>query len=444
MIGKSETYEIVSKIAYLAGVKKSIFENEFQTPDIEWYNKINEVKEARIIRSLCKIRTALQLYYRQIEPAMLYNLKNLETLPYFSADDIKQLREWGLDIVKINYRPNRYIIDMNKYILNNIDACRNLFPLWLKWQYIRELFIMPDGFLEDKVKLEWGKFTNNLDSYPYQVYINWNPVNDGNILYNDRKFVKLLYQQHGDIFKDNSKVSDAGALVKNNIYNFIDVSDKTVLIVDCENSDPYKLCSTLRSLSDEELKKVHKIILYDDIHTSKAWGLLERYTRIKVEHVMIERVNKFKSLVDIRLTAGVCREFYENHVDSFIILSSDSDFWGLISSLPQASFLVMIENEKCGADIKEALEEGGIFYCSLDDFCTGNIDDLKTVMLKNELQNELDAVFTININELLDNIYENCRIPLNKTERQRFIDKYVKTLRLSISGDGIMKFILNA
>ena len=195
---------------------------------------------------------------------------------------------------------------------------------------------------------------------------------------------------------------------------------------------------------DEELKKVHKIILYDDIHTSKAWGLLERYTRIKVEHVMIERVNKFKSLVDIRLTAGVCREFYENHVDSFIILSSDSDFWGLISSLPQASFLVMIENEKCGADIKEALEEGGIFYCSLDDFCTGNIDDLKTVMLKNELQNELDAVFTININELLDNIYENCRIPLNKTERQRFIDKYVKTLRLSISGDGIMKFILNA
>lgn len=187
----------------------------------------------------------------------------------------------------------------------------------------------------------------------------------------------MLYQQHGDIFNDNSKVSDAGSHIKNNIYNFIDASDKTVLIVDCENSDPYKLCSTLRSLNDEELEKVQKIILYDDIHTSKAWGLLERYTRIKIEHVIIERVNIFKSLVDIRLTAGVCREFYEDRVDSFIILSSDSDFWGLISSLPQASFLVMIENEKCGADIKAALEEGGIFYCSLDDFCTGNIDDHK-------------------------------------------------------------------
>ena len=442
MTGKSETYEIVSKIAYLAGIKKSVFENGFLTQ--EWYNKLNEVKEARIVRSLCKIRTALMLNYRQIEPAMLYNLKNLETLPYFSVEDIKQLREWGLDIVKTNYRPNRYIIDMNKCILNSIDTCRNLFPLWLKWQYIREMFIMPDGFSEDKVKLEWSKYTNSLDSYPYQVYINWNPGNDGNILYNDRKFVKLLYQQHGDIFNDNSKVSDAGSHIKNNIYNFIDASDKTVLIVDCENSDPYKLCSTLRSLNDEELEKVQKIILYDDIHTSKAWGLLERYTRIKIEHVIIERVNIFKSLVDIRLTAGVCREFYEDRVDSFIILSSDSDFWGLISSLPQASFLVMIENEKCGADIKAALEEGGIFYCSLDDFCTGNIDDLKTVMLKNELQSELDVIFTVNVNELLKSVYERCRIQMNETERRRFTDKYVKSLRLSVSGDGTMKLILSA
>jgi Protein of unknown function DUF88. len=441
MTGKSETYEIVSKIAYLTGVRR--MENSITPPDLEWYNKLNEIKEARIIRSLCKIRTALMLYYKQIESAMLYNLKNLESLQYFSVDDIKQLREWGLDIVKANYKPNRYIIDINKYILNNIDACRNLFPMWLKWQYIRELFIMPDGSLEDKVKYEWGKYTNNLDSYPYQVYINWNPGNDGNILYNDRKFVRLLYQQHGDIFKDNSKVSDAGSNIKSNIYNFIDASIKTVLIVDCENSDPYKLCSTLRSLNDDELKKVQKVILFDDIHTSKAWSLLERYTHIKVEHVVIERVNKFKSLVDIKLTAGVCREFYENKVDSFIIFSSDSDFWGLISSLPQASFLVMIENEKCGTDIKDALNEGGIFYCSIDDFCTGNIDDLKSVMLRNELQDELNSMFTVNLNDLLDGVFQQCRIQMNDTERRRFIDKYIRTLRLTVAGDSVMRLVVN-
>ena len=38
---------------------------------------------------------------------------------------------------------------------------------------------------------------------------------------------------------------------------------------------------------------------------------------------------------------------YKNDVDSFVIVSSDSDYWGLISSLPDAHFLVMIEREKC-------------------------------------------------------------------------------------------------
>ena len=49
-----------------------------------------------------------------------------------------------------------------------------------------------------------------------------------------------LYQWHCDAFTEYSKVSDAGAFVKNNIYDFIDDSEKTVLVVDCENSDPYK------------------------------------------------------------------------------------------------------------------------------------------------------------------------------------------------------------
>ncbi len=235
---------------------------------------------------------------------------------------------------------------------------------------------------------------------------------------------------------------DAGESVKNNIYQFIDDSEKTVLIVDCENSDPYKLCSTLRSLNEDELQKIQKIILYDDVRTSSAWNLLNRFTTIKVEHKIIERVNKFKSLVDIRLSVGVCREYYENQVDSFIILSSDSDFWGLISAMPETSFLVMIENEKCGSDIKEAFEEGGIYYCSLDDFCSGNVDDLKMLALKNELQDALDQTFNVNVDELVEEIYASCRIKLNDAEKKRFIDKYIRTLKLNFSADNILSLKL--
>ncbi len=43
---------------------------------------------------------------------------------------------------------------------------------------------------------------------------------------------------------------------------------------------------------------------------------------------MIERVKENKSLVDIRLTTGTCREFFQNDTDSCILASSDSDYWG--------------------------------------------------------------------------------------------------------------------
>ena len=70
-------------------------------------------------------------------------------------------------------------------------------------------------------------------------------------------------------------------------------------------------------------------------------------------------------------------DVYKRQVDSFVIVSSDSDYWGLISSLPDARFLVMIEREKCGPDMKAALAESGIFYCYLDDFYSGNSEDIK-------------------------------------------------------------------
>ena len=55
-----------------------------------------------------------------------------------------------------------------------------------------------------------------------------------------------------------------------------------------------------------------------------------------VEHMMIERVKQNKSLVDVMLISRTCQEHYKNNVDSFILVSSDSDYWGLISSLQDA------------------------------------------------------------------------------------------------------------
>ena len=141
------------------------------------------------------------------------------------------------------------------------------------------------------------------------------------------------------------------------------------------------------------------IILFDDIHTASIWRILDQFTGIPVEHMMIERVKGNKSLVDIALTARACREHYQNNVDSFIIVSSDSDYWGLISSLPTAKFLVMVERGRCSQDLKNTLTNAGIFHCYIDDFYSGNTEDIKHSVLVQEMYKYLDNTVRLNVND---------------------------------------------
>ena len=164
------------------------------------------------------------------------------------------------------------------------------------------------------------------------MYIHWQPAEVGSIIYSDRKFLKIIYGQHNDSFTDYTKYRDADDETRNNIYNFIDSTEKTAIAVDCENSDPYKLYSVLKGLNQEELAKIEKITLYDDPNTTAGWDWLSKFTQIPVEHIEIDRVTDRKSLVDVRMTASVVTDFYRDGITSFIIVSSDSDFWGLCTN----------------------------------------------------------------------------------------------------------------
>ena len=55
------------------------------------------------------------------------------------------------------------------------------------------------------------------------------------------------------------------------------------MVVDCENVDPYKLSATLRGLSKDSLSKISSIILFDDVHASSGWDLLQQFTSIPVD-----------------------------------------------------------------------------------------------------------------------------------------------------------------
>ena len=442
---KDSTYDIVSRVAYLIGVPRRIFDNPHEPPKPEIYDLLEKDRNARIIRQLCRVRAAIEQNFGKINDRMRHDFKSIYSLPeYVPKDALDRLALDGVDFYrKSSTKLAHHIIELNRIISDRINNCRSIFPVWLNWSYIRDIFIMKDGLTEAGTKAAANTYFSHKECYPYSIFINWTPRNDGNILYNDKKFVTLLYQWHNDYFCDYSKVSDAGSFVKSSIYEFIEDAGKVVMAVDCENSDPYRLGATLKGLDPAVTAKIRKIMLFDDVHTVDAWRILESHTSIPVEHIMTERVKQSKSLVDIELTAMTCREHYRDLVDSFIIVSSDSDYWGLISTLPDAKFLVMMEREKCGPDIKAAMANSGIFYCYIDDFYTSDGEDIKKNALFNTLNRTLDEALRLNVEKMLDDALTATRITMKPAERQQFYDKYIRNMRLVIDAQGNASLELN-
>lgn len=430
-----DTKEIVTTIGYMIGVKKNILEQCFGEEYHELLQTLYVNKETSIIRYLCKLRTTLMQKFKKTDDEMRFNLKNLNSMDFYDQDNIKQLEKWGFEIIKPNYRSEKYMLDLAGLISANIDNCFELFPDWVNWNYIKDLFVIPQYTKKGVLKSEFNIYMKNIEYYPFQMYIHWKPEDHGSILYTDGKFLGIIYRQHNDIFTDFTKYKDAHSETKNNIYDFIDRSYKTAIAVDCENSDVYKLYSVLKNLNQDELSKIEKIVLYDDYHTTSGWDWLEKFTKIPIEHIEVNRVTDQKSLVDIKMTAGVCTDYYENNITSFILVSSDSDYWGLISTLTKAEFLVMYEHSKCGQAIKRALSEHNIYYCSIDDFCSGNIEELKKAVLFSCLEKYLSEIISLNGKELVRKIYEEARISASEKEMENFYDRYIKTLRLRVDND---------
>lgn len=431
-----DTKDIVCKVAYLIGVRKEILHNTFDSSCPEVLEQLENNQNAITIRYLCKLRTTLMKTFKNTDYELRFNLMNIDRLEWFDSDNVKWLEKHGVRVILANKRAKDYSMHINKLIAENIHTCRDLFPDWLNWDYVKALFIIPRFTDEEVQKREFAKFMDKGNQYPYHQYIYWEPLDCGNILYTDGKFLNILYHMNGDYFEDKSKYRTATDDIKNNIYDFIDESDKVVVVVDCENSDVYKLYGMLKNLNNNEIMKISKIMLFDDIHTTDGWDYFEKLVAIPVEHIEVERIHDNKSLVDMKVMAGVFKEFYKNNVSSFILLSSDSDYWALVSSLPEAEFLVIVEWSKCGQAIKDALEREGIFYCSLDDFSTGNIDELKRAVLVAELKKHLPDLLSYNGKELVRTLFAQARIDADETEMQNFYNKYIRTITFQADAEG--------
>lgn len=435
---RSDTYHIVSRTAFLLGIQKSVFEDDRGGLEADTFDTLMENKNARIIRNLCITRSAMLRNFHAIVNKMRFEYKSIYSVPdLVPAAPLSALSEDGIDLIRRSYKDlNEYIIEINKQISSRINNCKELFPIWLNWGYLKNVFRMPKGTSAAGIKKARELYRANFQSYPYQVYLNWQVAEEGNILLNDRKFVKLLYKWNKDGFSDEGKMLDVGAGTRDTIEAFFEGCEKAVMMVDCENIDPFALYAAIQNLDEVITSKISKIVLYDGEMTSRAWNYFNSHVNIPVEYLLVTRVSERKSLVDIRLTAGACKEFYQNHADALVIVSSDSDYWGLITAIPECKYLVMVEEAHFSRAMKEALDGEGIPFCYLNEFYNGACDELKHALLRTEIADYLKKEVSCNIYELLDRALEGTWVDMPQTERRQFVERYLRTMHLCISKEG--------
>ena len=150
---RESTNDIVSKVGYLIGVPRQFFEKSSDGLSQEIYRELDGSRSARIIRNLCMLRTALIRNNGRIYRQMQSNMKNLHTLPdLVPQESLMQLEQDGISIVRSRVTLNQYNMEINRLISDRINNCQTIFPVWIKWAYIRELFVMPKGTTEAGVK----------------------------------------------------------------------------------------------------------------------------------------------------------------------------------------------------------------------------------------------------------------------------------------------------
>ncbi len=442
-----EHYEIVSAFAYLIGVKKGIFEREDGTLDLTVYERLERDRHAKIIRNLCMVRTAVVANFHDVCVEIQQNYKTMTSIPELvPTDALTYLHSEGIQVYGNNREPNPFLIELHTQIKNRINNCQKLFPDWINWEYLRDLFVFPGKYNDAYMKKIAGEYYAKRSYYPYQAFMHWEAADDyGNLLASDQKFMRHVYSWHGDGLPDLSLVTDVKEDTKQAIYKFIDKAEKLIFVVDCENSDPYSLCATLNALEKARTDKISKLILYDDEHAAHAWDVLKEFISIPIEYVLIERLKDNKSLADVKVTMRITKEFYENSVDSFVIASSDSDYWGLIEEMPRASFLMMAERAKFSPAMKNALRSRNIFYCYIEDFYSGDNSRIRNAALIRETNRILaDRFESLTADELADIVFRNTRMDVTPSLRKTYMDRYVNNLKVKIDDNGMIRVVAEA
>lgn len=428
-------------IGYLLGVSRESAVTKLESPT-EYDDAVEQIQKdetALAVRHLNNIRSNIMLRFTQVSRTIRVTSEHFRPIDKIEEfeEDFRVLKKLDISIITGRTDLYEYLKIINDEILKRLDKLAHYFPEWVKFRNIRALFVMPKS-IEEEVK----KFQANRSFYPYQRYMYWKePKSYGYILNTDSLILEIAYESNGDCFQDYSKVIDASDQTKNNISEFIGSGSKVQIFIDGENADPYKFVSAIYGLTDYEIDKIDKIVVYyDAVHTTRAWQYMKHFLDIPVEAVAVERIAENKSLVDMQLGLGVSDAVRDENADSIILVSSDSDFWSVIKLVKGAKFMVMVESDKCGHNFKNVLRENNVFYCYLDKFKTIEDNRFFKTVFRQELEEVIKEEFpTVSAKRLFKAAVQRSRAGISDAESEVIYNKYIKGLKLTVDSDGNFK-----
>ena len=86
------------------------------------YEKLDAHKEERIIRNLCRIRTAMERNYAAIASEFRLSIRNISSVPdLIPSESVAELERDGIRIYKTKSDIDEYIISINMEISNRIN-----------------------------------------------------------------------------------------------------------------------------------------------------------------------------------------------------------------------------------------------------------------------------------------------------------------------------------
>lgn len=142
-----------------------------------------------------------------------------------------------------------------------------------------------------------------------------------------------------------------------------------------------------------------------------------------------------KSLVDIAMSVGACKEHLVNRTNSFMIAASDSDYWGLIRALSEADFMVLAERSKFSPETQRFYDEHGVNSCLIDDFA-GNLNPIKEGALRCCVEKHINNLIAVNILDTLNETHDMLRLDMSTQEKENFQRRMLRNLKVEVDESG--------